>query len=200
VFEDVCRRIAAWRRAGLPVVPVSVNVSPVQFTGPDLVQTIEESLAAHGVPANLIRLEVTEALLIKDAAATMALLGRLKNLGVGLAVDDFGTGYSSLSYLQLLPIDELKIDQAFVREIGAVSEATGRAPKLVQSMVALGHSLGLAVVAEGVETGAQLDFLARIGCDRVQGYAIGRPMAGEDLMRLLASSNRPLALQLEPAP
>jgi diguanylate cyclase (GGDEF)-like protein len=196
VFEDVCRRIAAWRRAGLPVVPVSVNVSPAQFSGTDLVGMIETSLAAHGVPANLIRLELTEALLIKDAAATMSLLGRLKNLGVGLAVDDFGTGYSSLSYLQLLPIDELKIDQAFVRELGT-SEANARAPKLVQSMVSLGHSLGLAVVAEGVETAAQLDFLRRVKCDRVQGYAIGRPMPGEALSRLLAISSRPMALQVD---
>ncbi|HQQ77483.1 MAG TPA: EAL domain-containing protein [Thermoanaerobaculia bacterium] len=195
VFEEVCRRIASWRAAGLPIVPVSVNVSPVQFSGSDLVGIIEASLAAHGVPANLIRLELTETLLIKDAAATMTLLGRLKNLGVGLAVDDFGTGYSSLSYLQLLPIDELKIDQAFVRELGT-SEMNARAPKLVQSIVALGHSLGLVVVAEGVENAAQLEFLRRVECDRVQGYAIGRPMPGEALTRLLAISSRPMELQL----
>ncbi len=199
VFEEVCRRIAAWRDAGLGVVPVSVNVSPVQFSRADLVETIEASLAAHGVPANLIRLELTEALLIKDAAATMALLGRLKSLGVGLAVDDFGTGYSSLSYLQLLPIDELKIDQAFVREIGTAG-SSGRAPKLVHSIVGLGHSLGLVVVAEGVETGLQLEFLRRAGCDRVQGFAIGRPMPGEALARLLAAPGKPLALQLDSAP
>jgi EAL domain-containing protein (putative c-di-GMP-specific phosphodiesterase class I) len=173
-------------------------VSPVQFSGPDLVETIEASLARHGVPANLIRLELTETLLIKDAAATMTLLGRLKNLGVGLAVDDFGTGYSSLSYLQLLPIDELKIDQAFVREIGTSVEGTGRAPKLVQSIVSLGHSLGLVVVAEGVETRAQLDFLTRIGCDRVQGYGIGRPMSGDALARLFAVAARPMELQPTP--
>lgn len=197
VFEHVCRLIADWRRAGLAAVPVSVNVSPVQFSRPDLVATIEASMAVHGVPANLIRLELTESLLIKDAAATMTLLGRLKSLGVGLAVDDFGTGYSSLSYLQLLPIDELKIDQAFVREIGTPLEATGRAPKLVQSIVELGHGLGLVVVAEGVETRAQLDFLGRVGCDRVQGYAIGEPMPGESLTRLLAVPGRPLAFQLD---
>jgi predicted signal transduction protein with EAL and GGDEF domain len=197
VIEDVCRRLAAWRRAGLPAVPISVNVSPVQFAGPDLVLSVEASLAAHGVPANLIRLEVTETALIKDSAATMILLGRLKNLGVGLAVDDFGTGYSSLSYLQVLPIDELKIDQAFIREIGSEAAAEGaRAPKLVQSLVALGHSLGLVVVAEGVETGAQLDFLRRLGCDRVQGYGIGRPMNAEAFRRLLEASGRPLVLQL----
>jgi diguanylate cyclase (GGDEF)-like protein len=197
VFEDVCRRIAAWRQAGLPVVPVSVNVSPGQFSRADLVGTIETSLAAHGVPASLIRLELTEALLIKDAPATMTLLGQLKNLGVGLAVDDFGTGYSSLSYLQLLPIDELKIDQTFIREIGSAAAESGRSPKLVQSIIALGHSLGLMVVAEGVETRAQLDFLGRAGCDRVQGYAIGRPMPGEALSRLLALQGRPLAFQLD---
>ena len=196
VFEEVCRRISGWRRLGLSVVPVSVNVSPVQFARADLVQMIETCLAAHEVPANLIRLELTETLLIKDAGATMALLGRLKTLGVGLSVDDFGTGYSSLSYLQVLPIDELKIDQAFVREIGGPAETAGRAPKLVQSMVALGHSLGLEVVAEGVETRAQLDFLTRLGCDRLQGYMVGRPMPGEAITRLLAIPGRPLALQL----
>jgi diguanylate cyclase (GGDEF)-like protein len=197
VFEEVCRCIADWKRAGLPAVPVSVNVSAVQFSRTDLVKTVEASMAAHGVPANLIRIELTESLLIKDAAATMTLLGRLKKLGVGLAVDDFGTGYSSLSYLQLLPIDELKIDQAFVREIGSSTETTARAPKLVQSMVALGHSLGLVVVAEGVETRAQVEFLGRVGCDRVQGFAIGRPMTGDALARLLAIPLRPLAFQLD---
>ncbi|HVO50026.1 MAG TPA: EAL domain-containing protein [Thermoanaerobaculia bacterium] len=194
VFEEVCRRIGGWRRAGLSVAPISVNVSPVQFSRADLVQTIEASMASHGVPASLIRVELTESLLIKDAAATMTHLGRLKNLGVGLAVDDFGTGYSSLSYLQLLPIDELKIDQGFVREIGSPA---GRAPKLVQSMVSLGHSLGLVVVAEGVETRVQLDFLERAGCDRVQGFAVGPPVAPEAFARLLEVPDRPLAFQLD---
>ena len=141
VIEDVCRRLAAWRRAGLPAVPISVNVSPVQFAGPDLVHAVEASLAAHGVPANLIRLEVTETALIKDSAATMILLGRLKNLGVGLAVDDFGTGYSSL--VPAGPSDRRAEDRPGVHprdRIGAAAEGAG--PKLVQSLVALGHSLG----------------------------------------------------------
>jgi diguanylate cyclase (GGDEF)-like protein len=192
-LEEVCRQIAQWRRLDLAVVPVSINVSSVQFSHSDLVQTVESSLAKHAVPASLLRLELTESLLIKDVASTMVLLGRLKGLGIGLAVDDFGTGYSSLSYLQLLPIDELKIDQAFIRELGTSSESASRSPKLVQSMISLGHSLGLVVVAEGVETNAQLDFLRRAGCDRVQGFAIGRPMPGDALMRLLAISGRPLA-------
>ncbi len=199
VFEEVCRRISEWRRMGLSPVPVSVNVSPVQFSRADLVPMIEACLTGHDVPPSLIRLELTETLLIKDAAATMALLGRLKTLGVGLSVDDFGTGYSSLSYLQVLPIDELKIDQAFVREIGGPAETAGRAPKLVQSMISLGHSLGLEVVAEGVETRAQLDFLTRLGCDRIQGYVVGRPMAVEAITRLLAVPGRPLVLQLNSA-
>lgn len=197
VFDEVCRRIGVWRRTGLAVAPVSVNVSPVQFSRADLVQTIEASMVAHGVPASLIRLELTESLLIKDVAATMTHLGRLKSLGVGLAVDDFGTGYSSLSYLQLLPIDELKIDQGFVRGIGPSSEPAGRAPKLVQSMVSLGHSLGLVVVAEGVETRVQLNFLSRAGCDRVQGFAVGPPVSPEAFARLLEVPDRPLAFQLD---
>jgi diguanylate cyclase (GGDEF)-like protein len=193
-LEEVCRQIAAWRRAGLAVVPISINVSSVQFSHADLVQTVESSLARHAVPASLLRLELTESLLIKDVPSTMVLLGRLKGLGIGLAVDDFGTGYSSLSYLQLLPVDEIKIDQAFLRELGTPSESASRSPKLVQSMISLGHSLGLVVVAEGVETNAQIDFLRRAGCDRVQGFAVGRPMPGDALTRLLAIPSRPLAL------
>jgi diguanylate cyclase (GGDEF)-like protein len=194
VLEEVCRQIAEWRKAGLGVVPVSVNVSPLQFSRSDLVQTVESSLSRHAVPASLVRLELTESLLIKDMPSTMALLGRLKGLGVGLAVDDFGTGYSSLSYLQLLPIDELKIDQTFIHALASAAEGASRAPKLVQSMILLGHSLGLIVVAEGVETNGQIDFLRRVGCDRVQGHAIGRPMPGDALTRLLAIPSRPVAL------
>ncbi|MEO8584848.1 MAG: EAL domain-containing protein [Acidobacteriota bacterium] len=187
-FEEVCTRIAAWRREGIDAVPVSVNLSPAQFTQADLAETLERLLETHGVPGSFLRLEVTESLLVKDVASTMALLGRLKALGLGLAVDDFGTGYSSLSYLQLLPIDELKIDQAFLRELVAPVDSAGRAAKLVQTMVTLGHDLGLVVVAEGVETPAQIEFLREAGCDRLQGFGVSAPVTAAVFVELLASA------------
>ncbi|MCM3876093.1 MAG: EAL domain-containing protein [Thermoanaerobaculia bacterium] len=187
-FEEVCARIAAWRREGVGAVPVSVNLSPVQFSQADLAETLERLLGTHGVPGSFLRLEVTESLLVKDVASTMALLGRLKALGVGLAVDDFGTGYSSLSYLQLLPIDELKIDQAFLRDLGKPIDPAGRAAKLVQTMVTLGHDLGLVVVAEGVETPGQIEFLRQAGCDRLQGFGLSAPVSAAAFTGLLASA------------
>ena len=125
---------------------------------------------------------------MKDVASTMTLLGRLKALGFGLAVDDFGTGYSSLSYLQLLPIDELKIDQAFLREMSGPIDLGGRTAKLVQTMVTLGHDLGLVVVAEGVETPGQIEFLRRTGCDRLQGFGVSDPLALPAFTELLSSA------------
>jgi EAL domain-containing protein (putative c-di-GMP-specific phosphodiesterase class I) len=183
----VCSRLAAWRRDGVANVPVSLNLSPVQFSQADLAETLERILATHRVPASLLRLEVTESLLVKDVAATMTLLGRLKTLGLGLAVDDFGTGYSSLSYLQLLPIDELKIDQAFLRELSTPVDPGSRNAKLVQTMVTLGHDLGLVVVAEGVETPGQIEFLRRAGCDRLQGFGVSAPLSASAFSDLLAS-------------
>src|ERR1019366_2121768 len=188
VFEEVCNRLAVWRRDGVAVVPVSINLSPVQFSQADLPETLERILGTHDVPASLLRLEVTESLLVKDVASTMALLGRLKALGLGLAVDDFGTGYSSLSYLQLLPIDELKIDQAFLRELSAPIDPAGRTAKLVQTMVTLGHDLGLVVVAEGAETKEQIEFLRHAGCDRLQGFGVCVPLPLSVFSELLAST------------
>ena len=188
VFEEVCTRIAAWRREGIGAVPVSVNLSPVQFSQADLAETLERLLGTHGVPGSFLRLEVTESLLVKDVPATMTLLGRLKALGLGLAVDDFGTGYSSLSYLQLLPIDELKIDQAFLRDLVAPIDPAGRIAKLVQTMVTLGHDLGLVVVAEGVETPGQIEFLRQAGCDRLQGFGVSAPVSATAFTELLTSA------------
>ncbi len=188
VFEDVCARVAAWRREGIGAVPVSVNLSPVQFAQADLAETLERLLKAAGVPGSFLRLEVTESLLVKDVASTMALLGRLKALGLGLAVDDFGTGYSSLSYLQLLPIDEIKIDQAFLRELTDPIDPRGRTSKLVQTMVTLGHDLGLVVVAEGVETPGQIAFLREAGCDRLQGYGVSPPVSAAAFAGMLAAA------------
>jgi EAL domain-containing protein (putative c-di-GMP-specific phosphodiesterase class I) len=188
VFDEVCSRLAGWKRDGVANVPVSVNLSPVHFSQADLAETLERILAAHDVPASLLRLEVTESLLVKDVAATMALLSRLKALGLGLAVDDFGTGYSSLSYLQLLPIDELKIDQAFLHNLSAPVDPGSRNAKLVQTMVTLGHDLGLVVVAEGVETTGQIDFLRHAGCDRLQGFGVSAPLSALAFSELLAST------------
>jgi len=177
ILGEACRQLARWsadpRLAG---VKVSVNVSSRQFEQPDFVSLVLEQLAANGVEPSRLTLELTESLLIDnidDVTAKMSALGRQ---GVGFALDDFGTGFSSLSYLKRLPFNELKIDQGFVRAIDI--DANDLA--IAGMVLALGRSLGLAVVAEGVETEAQRQVLAGIGCERFQGYLFSRPLPAAD--------------------
>ncbi len=162
---------ARWLSAGRRL-SVSVNLSPRSLLDPDLVQDVQALLALHGVPAELLVLEITEHGVISDLADTMSVLHALRALGVQLSVDDFGTGYSSLSYLSRLPVNEVKIDRAFVAALDDDSQAVA----IVQSVVDLGQNLGLRVVAEGVETTHSWDLLADMGCDVAQGYLMARPM------------------------
>jgi EAL domain-containing protein (putative c-di-GMP-specific phosphodiesterase class I) len=154
---------------------LSVNLSARQFAQPDLVGTVSQVLRESGLPSSLLKLELTESALMGDPEAALAAMRRLKALGVSLAIDDFGTGYSSLSYLQRFPVDVLKIDRAFVRDLPC-ADADGRA--LVGAISALAESLRLTLVAEGVETGEQLEILAAIGCEAVQGYLFHPPLSG----------------------
>ena len=167
VLREACGEAARWD----PPLKLSVNLSPLQFMQDDLVGAVERVLAETGLASSRLELEVTEGLLIKDAGGAVAMLERLKALGVQIAMDDFGTGYSSLTYFRMFPFDKVKIDQGFVRDMIDNPQALA----IIRSVIGLGHGLGVPVVAEGVETQAQLDALRAEGCDQVQGYFIARP-------------------------
>ena len=183
-LREACRQAAAWRGQGLALT-VAVNVSPVQLRHPDLLDVVDEALAASGLEPGRLELEVTEGLLVESDGGVAARLAGLAARGVGLAIDDFGTGYSSLAYLKRLPARKIKVDRSFVRDIGADPEHEA----VVRAIVSLGHALGKEVVAEGVETEAQLAFLRALGCDAAQGFLLARPRpaAELDLGRLLAA-------------
>lgn len=176
VLTEAVRQGREWQRAGL-LLPVSVNLSMWNLHDPTLPERVAGLLRAHGMPPDSLRLELTESALMTDPQHALDVLMRLAALGVRLTVDDFGSGYSSLTYLKKLPVNELKIDQSFVREMA--TDATDAA--IVASTVALGHALGLRVVAEGIEDQATWDLLVGMGCDVIQGYYLSRPLPPDDL-------------------
>jgi EAL domain-containing protein (putative c-di-GMP-specific phosphodiesterase class I) len=189
ILREACRQARAWLDAGLDLEIISVNISARQFRQQDLVPHVADVLAATGLPPENLELELTESMMMDHAEEYVAKLKALKELGLQLSVDDFGTGYSSLSYLKRFPVDRLKIDKSFVREI--VTDPGDAA--IAQAVIRLGQILGLTVTAEGVETDEQLEFLRRHGCDEAQGYYFSPPLppdAFEQLWRrgLLAPS------------
>ncbi|MGN8545099.1 sensor domain-containing protein [Bradyrhizobium sp. 13971] len=167
ILREACREAASW---AIPL-QVAVNLSPAQFTHGDLVGLVHSILLETGLTPDRLELEITEGVLIEDFDRGLSLLRRLKALGVRISMDDFGSGYSSLSYLQAFPFDKIKIDRAFVINLGRNPQSAA----IVRAVIDLGHGLEMSIVAEGVETEAQLGFLAEEGCDAVQGYLIGRP-------------------------
>jgi diguanylate cyclase (GGDEF)-like protein len=176
VLDEACRQVAAWERSGVGPVRVAVNVSSAQFFGGAIEQQVREALQRHRVAPELLELELTEGSLMSNAEETISVLRNLKQLGVTISVDDFGTGYSSLAYLRRFPIDKLKIDIAFVREVTSNPDDAA----IVLAIIKMAHSLKLTVVAEGVEREAQLAHLKRQECDEMQGYYFSRPLpAGE---------------------
>ncbi|GGC02175.1 bifunctional diguanylate cyclase/phosphodiesterase [Pseudoduganella buxea] len=181
VMRTACAQARAWMDAGLGPLRVAVNLSARQFAQRDLVQSVARVLADTGLPPHLLELELTESLFVDDVAQAVTLLHQLKALGVGLAIDDFGTGYSSLSYLRTFPIDVLKIDRSFVGQIAVDTDQAA----IVISIIALAHNLQLKVIAEGVETAGQRDFLRAHGCDEVQGYFFSRPVPAGEVASLL---------------
>jgi diguanylate cyclase (GGDEF)-like protein/PAS domain S-box-containing protein len=185
VLRTACAQNKAWQNAGLQPFVVSVNVSARQFRQDDLVRTISEVLRETGLDARYLEIELTESAVMHDAEQFVAMLNELNDLGVQIAIDDFGTGYSSLSYLKRFPVDRLKVDRSFVQDIATdADDAT-----IVRAIIALGHNLGLKVVAEGVETEQQLQFLRENRCDELQGYLYGRPLAAAEFeKRMLAKS------------
>jgi diguanylate cyclase (GGDEF)-like protein/PAS domain S-box-containing protein len=185
VLHTACQQARTWQMAGLPPLIVSVNVSPRQFRDGDIVETIAEALRATGLEARHLQIELTEGLAMHGAEKYVEMLGQIKALGVQIAVDDFGTGYSSLSYLKRFPVDQLKVDRSFVKDLATDADDA----VIVQAIIALGHQLKLRVVAEGVETAEQLEFLRRAGCDEMQGYLFGKPMIAADFAALLESQD-----------
>ena len=177
VLEQACAQLAQWRAAGVAVPGLSVNVSPQRFHQDDVAAHARALLARHGLAASDLTLEVTERLMLDDTSRPREQLQQLHEMGVGVSVDDFGTGYSSLSYLKRLPVTELKLDKSFVRDLE--HDADDRA--LSSAVIGIGRSLGLTVVAEGVETEGQREILIGLGCDDAQGWLFGRPMAAEAL-------------------
>jgi len=181
VLGEACRQSRAWRDAGLAPIRIAINVSPLELRDRDFVATVRATLQKTSLEPCCLELELTETFLMQDTTVTAAVLEALKDLGVTLALDDFGTGYSSLSRLQRFPIDTLKIDQSFVRDLTSHADAAG----IVSAVIGMGNSLHMRVVAEGVETREQLTFLQQRGCPEGQGYYFSRPVIAAQLPRLL---------------
>jgi len=176
VLNAVCEQIKAWESAGVQPVPVAVNLSARQFTSKDLGETIKRTLEEHQIDPGLIELEITESSLMVNTEEAVRTLEYLSGLGVSLSIDDFGTGYSSLSYLKRFPLDSLKIDRSFIRDV----TTDGDDATITRAVISMAHSLGLKVVAEGVENERQLAFLTEYGCDQIQGYFFTRPLPADD--------------------
>lgn len=181
VITEACRQAQLWQRAGGLALPVSVNVSIPQFRDGRIVGVVTQALEQSGLDPRLLEIEVTESLLMDDVDGSIAVLDQLKALGVRIAIDDFGTGYSSMSYLKRFSIDTLKIDRSFVAEL----DQPGSDAAVCSAIIALGKVLGLNVVAEGVERQAQADVLLAKGCNQMQGYLFGQPIAGDAISQLL---------------
>ncbi len=189
VLQAACRQARAWQDAGLPPVPVAVNLSALQFRRSDIVATVAQALCNSRLDGRWLELELTESLLMQSGPDVAATLERLKALGVRLSIDDFGTGYSSLAYLKRFPVDQLKIDQSFVRDVtGNPDDAA-----IVRAIIQLGQSLRLEVIAEGTETPEQMDFLRREGCSAAQGYLFSPPLPPDAVAELLRIGTLPAA-------
>jgi EAL domain-containing protein (putative c-di-GMP-specific phosphodiesterase class I) len=183
VLETACAQNMSWQRQGLPPIRIAVNLSPRQFADPRLVADIRAALEKSAMPPELLELEITETMVMQHPERTMQILGSIKQLGITLSIDDFGTGYSSMSLVKRLPIDALKIDRAFVREIA--SDPDDKA--IAEAIIALAHALDLTVVAEGVETAEQEAVLRAQNCDEIQGYLVCQPVPAEEFAAFLAS-------------
>jgi EAL domain-containing protein (putative c-di-GMP-specific phosphodiesterase class I) len=180
-LREACQQARAWVDASLPLTTMGVNISAIQFRNENFLQDVFAILQDTGLDPRFLELELTESVLMKHAESTESILKTLRARGVQLAVDDFGTGYSSLSYLRKFPIDALKIDQSFVRQITTTPDET----TIVTAIISMGRSLKLRVVAEGVETQEELVFLQAHQCDEAQGYYFSRPVLPQEFAKLL---------------
>ncbi len=194
VLRDACRQVVSWHRLGM-MVRLSVNLSVQQLQHDSCLAVVEEALRASGLAPQYLDLEITESVIITHPEKAVATLAKFKERGISITVDDFGTGYSSLSYLARLPIEALKIDQRFVHGL----EHNSNDVAITQAIIALSHSLGLRVIAEGVETRAQFDFLKNHGCEAAQGFLIGRPLEQQDFLAWWKAQEQvSRAVQLQP--
>jgi EAL domain-containing protein (putative c-di-GMP-specific phosphodiesterase class I) len=181
VLGEACRQLRHWLDAGLPALRMSVNLSVRQLRDAHLADTVEAVLAGTRLNAGLLELEITESSVMDKPQKAIAVLEALKALGVRIAIDDFGTGHSSLSYLKLFPLDHLKIDRSFVSDI----EHDANDAAIVAAAVSLAHSLGLSVIAEGVESAVQVARLRELGCDELQGYHFSRPLPAAEIEQFM---------------
>jgi EAL domain-containing protein (putative c-di-GMP-specific phosphodiesterase class I) len=181
VLQEACLQGHAWRERGIDGLVVAVNISGVQFRQPDLVETVARALEWSGLAARYLELEITESVVMENAPQAIVMLEQLHRMGVTLSIDDFGTGYSSLNYLKRFPIDKLKIDQSFIRDLSADPDDAA----IVQAIIALAHGLRLRVVAEGVESDGQLDFLRALGNDEYQGFLFSKALPAREIERRL---------------
>ena len=186
-LHTACKQMSEWRERGLSNLRIAVNFSAYQFRQNNLVDTVTAALLAYDLPASCLEVEITETTLMQDAGAAQILLSKLHDLGATIALDDFGTGYSSLSYLKRFPVDVLKIDRAFISDLPYDRDDAA----IVQSIIAMAEKLKLQVIAEGVETAEQLEFLRACGCDMVQGYYLQRPAAADNLIELFQHGSVP---------
>jgi EAL domain-containing protein (putative c-di-GMP-specific phosphodiesterase class I) len=189
VLQTVCRQSRTWQQRGLVVPRVSINVSNSLFHGATLVNAVEKACAETSLAHNRLELELTESVAMRNVDTSILVLQQLKAMGVQLAIDHFGTGYSSLSYLQRLPVNRVKIDQSFIRELLSRVQPV----PIVRAIIAMAHSLQLEVLAEGVEDEKQRSILLAEGCDQAQGYLFGRPMPVAEFEKLLVPLSWPKA-------
>jgi EAL domain-containing protein (putative c-di-GMP-specific phosphodiesterase class I) len=178
VMHEACRQNKAWQKAGMAPLPIAINLSAVHFQQSTLLRTVQQTLHDHALPVHCLELELTESSILQNSNATISTMNRFKAVGVMLALDDFGTGYSSLSQLKGLPLDNLKLDQSFVR--GLPDDTDDLA--ICTAVIAMGRALGLKVIAEGVESTAQLAVLRALGCDVGQGYLFARPLPAQQFL------------------
>lgn len=187
ILSRACLLMSQWADTPMASLQVAVNISSIQVQSDEFLATVKRAIDDSGADPNLLELEITEGVLMQNIDDTVNLLTTLKRMGISISVDDFGTGYSSLAYLKRLPIDVLKIDQSFVRDLHVDPDDAG----ICAAILAMGHKLGLQIVAEGVEREEQVRFLEQYGCNQIQGYLLGRPMPPEKLEAFLAAY-RPL--------
>ncbi len=185
VLVTACRQAKTWREAGLPQIPISVNLSVVQFTHPNLVAEITKVLKQTKVPPHQLELEITESVLMQDTTLAVSILEKLSALGIKISIDDFGTGFSSLNYLKNLPLDYLKIDRTFVKDHNLQNNAA-----ITKAIVTLAQSLNMKTIGEGVETEEQKEFLMELNCDEAQGYLFSRPIPANEMTALLRSGKK----------
>jgi diguanylate cyclase (GGDEF)-like protein len=196
VVREACAQAMAWQRRGLLPVSMAVNLSPRQFVDEHLLQDVDEALAASGMSPVLLQLEVTESMMMRNVGRALKVLDAIQSRGIRLAIDDFGTGYSSMSLMKHFPIDTIKIDRSFVRDLPQDSEDQA----IAQAIISMGKALGMTVVAEGVENVEQETFLRNHGCDEMQGFLISKPLPARQMAELLLPPVLPVAPPLQPAP